>query len=273
MRIFISYRQVLPPGRPSTYVASLFDSLSSACGHGDDVIMDVHHVQSRQQYATELIKRGLNLADALVVAIDDRWLEEKQVQRLLVSATADRSIDWVEYELCYASDHRMAVLIVGSTSNLSRFDAEVLQAFPYLAGAQRFAVDGTGFTKSDGRRVLAMLRQACKHQQRLPGQVRVGSESNADGRISQAEMQKAIRAFDPSLVYRGRPWRSVVVAMFWVVVLVVALWIIIAADVFSAFLFLCFTLVVWMQIDIGFRKHESDWTNRTFDRIQRKLRE
>jgi hypothetical protein len=178
VNIFISYRRA-PSGSAGPLPKSLYKALiHSSRLFSDEIVFDVSHVTNESTFATDLVDKGLNNCDVLIVAIDENWF--LRIDKLIGSSRSIQCTDWVEFELRYSLEHQMLVLILGTDADLHRFNN--LHLAPNLWGLHsqdQFSIGGNTVTLVEGANILTGLRaRKSKKTRRLESALRAGGEHN-----------------------------------------------------------------------------------------------
>ena len=170
LNLFISYR------RPRTSQAtSLAVRLGAAMRPQwkalGEVFVDKTTVTDPKKFATCLVDNGLNRSLAVLAVVDDAWLDPTNLQRL------DQDADWVGFELSYAIEHSLCIVLIGSRESQRRLAATQLR--DSLAKLHR----ATWFEWDESRPVLPQTQALIELlRARLPAHRRRTSTLRADAR-------------------------------------------------------------------------------------------
>lgn len=267
-----------PQGRPSPFVSSLYEALKVA-GGVDEIFIDIYGVVDKGQFGTK-IANGLERADALVVAIDDIWLSEVNLRWLRKSARAkELAIDWVDFEIGYAREFKLVVVVVGTSENLQKMRRKIPASVHDFPQALQFPTRGDRVTKSEGRQLMERLRRACSANPRLKGEILVDDGCNRVGVTDMPTKLSVIQGYDPSQVY-DEGWIRVVTAIFWYLMVALVMGAIYVGfqvggmGIAFSLAFLCLVFIgVWNRIELGFDKRKLKWVDSRYRRIHEERRQ
>lgn len=169
--LFISYRRPLRGSR-SCLAADLARSLQQHWRSQGTVVFDKSAVSSKVSFATDLVDEGLNHCIAVLVIVDEAWLDEKNLRRLHVG-------DWVHFEISYAIEHGLVILPVIESARLDDFRRATLPVgiAAIRSGEHDAFVLNAGQSVADNAKAIANILTA-----RLPGHTRNPSYLRATDR-------------------------------------------------------------------------------------------
>lgn len=130
-------------------------------------------VTAQKKFATNPLDPGLNQSLALFAVIDGAWLEPSNVERL------GRADDWVRFELSYAVEHRLCMVLVGSGDNRHRFDTTPLaRSLTGLRTATWFEWRDSLPFDEQLQALTRLLQSRLKAHSRRPSVLRAGARHN-----------------------------------------------------------------------------------------------
>lgn len=211
--LFISYRRA-PRESSSCLAADLARPLQQDWRSHGMVVFDKTAVRSKVTFATDLVDSGLNHCIALLVIVDDAWLDEKNLKRLHASN------DWVYFEIRHAIEHRLLILPVVQPARLGDFRRALLPAgIAAIQSAQHnaFVLDAFGSTADNAKAIAKTLKARLPGHARNPSHLRAADRHNRPRTGSADEAQAQLHA--PSAPVLMLRWidthNDVVQFVFW----------------------------------------------------------
>lgn len=170
LNLFISYRRPCA-ARATSLAVRLGAAMQPQWQALGQVFVDKTAVINPKRFATCLVDNGLNRSVAVLAVVDDAWLDPANLQRL------NQRGDWVSFELSYAIEHSLCIVLVGSRESQRRLATTPLRdSLAKLHRAIWFEWDEGRSVHPQAQALIELLSA------RLPDHRRRASSLRADAR-------------------------------------------------------------------------------------------
>lgn len=219
--VFISYRR----SGPASLALRVEGELRELWRGRGEVYLDERVVSGRDAVATLLVDNSLNVSDAMLVIVDECWLQPKMLQQLeedeLRLKAGDPNKDWVYFEIRHALEHDVLLVLVVAPGCLTRWRSSCLPlglkslqdgAHPLCCVEADVPLD------AQVQLLASLLEERLRNCRRRPSALRAGDSNNRPRPVAAREAEHSLGYLPWS--YRLLRWADevnvVVQTMFWI---------------------------------------------------------